>query len=232
MLFWIAVDDVVDQAEDLLKRLVGTSEARGHARTPDGTWDYQILVLGPGTQADPHHHPGAPLTFTVWVEDARHDVQWTDINQDPHDRGEVNGISGVAAELDDFLAYIDGLTAQASQSTARSFESIQRDIEAFVHLWWQMTSDLPLSPDERRTGDALARMVADISMDGDPPVSVLRAAFVWFSQRTSIFVDEFTKAAGKTAGAAAGVGAVAGATGQLPRLASAANRVLEALGGG
>ena len=104
----------------------------------------------------------------------------------------------------------------------------------FVYLWNQLSPHLNLDADTRRIGDAMAIAAAEITATEYPPTSVLRAVFGWFAEKGNTFADEFTKAAGnsagKTAGAALAVGGTAAATGQLPKLIDAIDRVLKLLG--
>lgn len=102
-------------------------------------------------------------------------------------------------------------------------------VEAFVAEWSRATEGSHLAPDDRRTGDALAAMASEVVKSEDPPRSVLLEAFRWFGHKVDSFAEEAARAAGKSFGTAAGAGAGLTATGQLPRLAEAAAKVLAQL---
>src|SRR5581483_4576462 len=99
------------------------------------------------------------------------------------------------------------------------------EVEAFVSLWLAFATSAELSADDRRTGDALARMVGEVVKCDEPSTGPLRAAFDWFARKA----DAFTDAAVRAGGTAMGVGVAAYASGQLPHLLKAIETVRELL---
>lgn len=114
----------------------------------------------------------------------------------------------------------------AAVSNLLDLHRLRLDIESFVHEWTRLSPQLHLSLEDRRTGDALATMASEVSKNDDPPTLVLRSAFRWFQGKVDKFADEAAAAAGKAFGASMGAGAGIVATGQLPRLISAVEKVL------
>lgn len=106
---------------------------------------------------------------------------------------------------------------------------LRLSIEAFLYEWRRLASDLRLSSDDRRTGDALAEMASDVIKSENPPTKILTATFEWFLHKVNVFSEEAASAAGKAFGASAGAGAGLAVTGQLPKLVAAVGRVLSHL---
>jgi hypothetical protein len=98
-------------------------------------------------------------------------------------------------------------------------------VEAFHTAWTAFANAAELAGEDRRTGDALARMATEVTKDTNPPKGVLREAFDWFANKADVFAEEFARGAGKTTGAAFGVGLGATASGQLPNLVRAIDAV-------
>jgi hypothetical protein len=128
--------------------------------------------------------------------------------------------------------YLDQITPADDDSRASPVTvALRREIEAFVSLWERVSPDLDMDPDDKRVGDALSRMAAEVSRVDDPPRGVLKGAVVpWFGHKLDTFTEEATKAAGKSFGTAAGVGMAATATGNLPRLIDTLGKVRDLLG--
>lgn len=102
-------------------------------------------------------------------------------------------------------------------------------IEVFVELWHILESELPLDPEDRRIGDALADMAMEVSLTSNPPRGVLKSALSWFAGKADRFFDEFAGAAGKAAGGTAVLAVGAAASGHLDDLKKAIGRVLSLL---
>jgi hypothetical protein len=121
----------------------------------------------------------------------------------------VNGVNGLPSDVD--------------------LHELRLSIEAFLYEWRRLASDLRLSADDRRTGDALAEMASDVIKSENPPTKILAATFEWFLHKVNVFSEEAASAAGKAFGASAGAGAGLAVTGQLPKLVAAVGRVLSHL---
>jgi hypothetical protein len=100
------------------------------------------------------------------------------------------------------------------------------DVEAFVHGWSRAAPLLALSPDDRRIGDALAQMAAELVKVDEPPRSVLQAAFAWFAAKADRFTDEAATEAGKWFGRTAGIGASVAVSGHMSDLTALLDKVL------
>lgn len=105
-----------------------------------------------------------------------------------------------------------------------------RAVESFVSLWNGISPTLWVDPDDRRIGDALAAMAAELVKTENPPKSVLRTSFEWFAHKLDVFAEEAAKSAGSTAGKAGMIAGTVAASGQLPKLVEAASNVLKHLG--
>lgn len=111
------------------------------------------------------------------------------------------------------------------EESERPHYELAASVEAFYTAWNAFTNETELAGEDRRTGDALARMATEVVKDANPPKSVLRETFGWFAAKADLFATEFVKGAGKTTGAAFGVGLGATASGQLPNLVKAIEAV-------
>jgi hypothetical protein len=118
---------------------------------------------------------------------------------------------------------------QPVDRAAVAVHKLRLAVEEFVLLWNQASADIGLSPDDRRTGDALAEMASEVVKAEPPFVPVLRAAFSWFTGKLDQFSEEAARAAGKAFGTSAGVGAGLAVTGHLPRLIEAATKAAQVL---
>jgi hypothetical protein len=103
-------------------------------------------------------------------------------------------------------------------------------MEAVASLWHIHSPALVLLPEDRRIGDAFARLLGELAATEQPPRSVVHEAAAWLAEKLGVFTDEFAKAAGsftgKTAALGAGVG-LAWATGKAGDLANAVRNLWE-----
>lgn len=134
------------------------------------------------------------------------------------------------AAVGELLGTADTDPVVAAWTDAEVRDQIRIGVEVFVHAWEQARSTVPFDAETVRIGDALALMAAELVKTERPPRKVLRSAFEWLSKKADGFADEFVRAAGKTTGTATGIGIGATATGHLPQLVGAIERVLRLLG--
>jgi hypothetical protein len=129
----------------------------------------------------------------------------------------------VAEEFDAFLHLIAQQYDRDAQPD-RLAPAPSTAMEAIASLWPLHAADLLLTPDDRRVGDAMARLLGELAVTQDPPRGVIQEAARWFADKADLFAEEFAKAAGKASGTTAAVGVgvgVAWATGKAGDLVSA-----------
>jgi hypothetical protein len=104
----------------------------------------------------------------------------------------------------EFLRFLQALGGRPTELA----DTLRIEVEVFVHTWGRVAPSLQLSPDDKRTGDALVAMLSEVVKTNDPPRNVMREAVGWFLRKADVFADNFASSAGKAAGTAAGVLAV------------------------
>jgi hypothetical protein len=113
------------------------------------------------------------------------------------------GVAGVLAAI---AQWIDKLTAdKQARSPSRD---VQRTIEEFIFAFDAVADRLlpALNPDDRRQIAAYRHAAGEVAKVEDPDPGVVRAMFSWFGRKLDLFIDEATKAAGKTVGVGMGIG--------------------------
>jgi hypothetical protein len=126
-----------------------------------------------------------------------------------------------------FSEFLDALEPEGGRSN-----DVRPLLEAFTVMWQAVAPSLEMTADERRTADAFATLLGELSKSSHPPRGVVRSVLLWVKPRLDLFGDEFASAAGKTLGAGAGAAATAGVaygSSKIPELRHLVAEILQKL---
>ncbi len=212
---WSGLDEASGRPDDgdyLSGRLVAHLERqaveRGHEQTDDDHREVWLAVNGPAPRGAHLAVPEDEQTwFHVQLVDAEGDLIIWQV-MEAHQNVVWNrryGLGVLDSEFDTFLTCVE--TESLGGSGPATVSDVGKAIEQFVYRWRALSGEIAWPPSEQRVADALISMLTEVGKVETPPRSIIRSAIDWFGPRVDLFTNEFTKAAGKTAG----VGAVAGA---------------------